>query len=131
MLLQSRMSEVLHVDIHPAARIGRGILMDHATGVVVGETAVVGDNVSLLHQVTLGGSGTGKGVRHPHVGEYAGQYAKQVCCNAPDCCCCVQNLRLLWREWLWWKGPRERVLGIWGCSSTCGGSTAPGSARMG
>ncbi|CAK0746395.1 hypothetical protein CVIRNUC_001689 [Coccomyxa viridis] len=67
-LLQSRMSEVLHVDIHPAARIGRGILMDHATGVVVGETAVVGDNVSLLHQVTLGGSGTGKGVRHPHVG---------------------------------------------------------------
>ena len=78
MLLQSRMSEVLHVDIHPAARIGRGILMDHATGVVVGETAVVGDNVSLLHQVTLGGSGTGKGVRHPHVGECACWYAKQV-----------------------------------------------------
>ena len=78
MLLQSRMSEVLHVDIHPAARIGRGILMDHATGVVVGETAVVGDNVSLLHQVTLGGSGTGKGVRHPHIGECARCYAKQV-----------------------------------------------------
>jgi len=68
-LLQSRVSEVLHVDIHPAATIGRGILMDHATGIVIGETAVVGDNVSLLHQVTLGGSGTGKGVRHPHVGE--------------------------------------------------------------
>ena len=68
-LLQSRVSEVLHVDIHPAAKIGRGILMDHATGIVIGETAVVGDNVSLLHQVTLGGSGTGKGVRHPHVGE--------------------------------------------------------------
>ena len=100
MLLQSRMSEVLHVDIHPAARIGRGILMDHATGVVVGETAVVGDNVSLLHQVTLGGSGTGKGVRHPHVGEYAGWHGKQVPCNAPHCCCCVQNLGLLWREWL-------------------------------
>ena len=68
-LLQSRLSEILHVDIHPAAKIGRGILMDHATGIVIGETAVVGDNVSLLHQVTLGGSGTGKGVRHPHVGE--------------------------------------------------------------
>ena len=99
-LLQSRMSEVLHVDIHPAARIGRGILMDHATGVVVGETAVVGDNVSLLHQVTLGGSGTGKGVRHPHVGECAGWHAKQVPCNAPHCWCWIQNLDLLWREWL-------------------------------
>ncbi len=71
-LLQSRLSEILHVDIHPAAEIGRGILMDHATGIVIGETAVVGDNVSLLHQVTLGGSGTGKGVRHPHVGERLG-----------------------------------------------------------
>ena len=68
--MQSRVSEVLHVDIHPAAKIGRGILMDHATGIVVGETAVVGDNVSLLHQVTLGGSGTGKGVRHPRVGKW-------------------------------------------------------------
>ena len=45
------------------------ILQDHATGIVIGETAVVGDNVSLLHQVTLGGSGTGKGMRHPHIGE--------------------------------------------------------------
>lgn len=69
MLLQSRVSEVLHVDIHPAAKMGRGVLMDHATGIVIGETAVVGDNVSLLHQVTLGGSGTGKGVRHPHIGD--------------------------------------------------------------
>ncbi|GAB4818067.1 hypothetical protein N2152v2_005113 [Parachlorella kessleri] len=66
--LQSRMSEVFAVDIHPAARIGRGILLDHATGVVIGETAVIGDNVSMLHHVTLGGSGTGKGVRHPTVG---------------------------------------------------------------
>ena len=79
-LLQSRVSEVLHVDIHPAASIGRGILMDHATGIVIGETAVVGDNVSLLHQVTLGGSGTGKGVRHPHVGE--GLWASLVSFNA-------------------------------------------------
>lgn len=79
-LLQSRVSEVLHVDIHPAAKIGRGILMDHATGIVIGETAVVGDNVSLLHQVTLGGSGTGKGVRHPHVGGASG-YHDEDCCS--------------------------------------------------
>jgi hypothetical protein len=57
------------VDIHPAARLGRGMMIDHATGVVIGETAIVGDNVSLLHQVTLGGSGTGKGKRHPSIGE--------------------------------------------------------------
>lgn len=66
--LQSRVAEVFHVDIHPAARLGRGILVDHATGVVIGETAVVGDNVSILHHVTLGGSGTGKGIRHPQIG---------------------------------------------------------------
>lgn len=61
--IQHRVSEIFHVDIHPAARIGRGILVDHATGVVIGETSVVGDNVSILHGVTLGGSGTGSGIR--------------------------------------------------------------------
>lgn len=66
--LQSRMSEVFSVDVHPAARIGRGVMMDHATGIVIGETAVIGDNVSMLHHVTLGGSGTGHGSRHPVVG---------------------------------------------------------------
>ncbi|GLC36490.1 hypothetical protein PLESTB_000153900 [Pleodorina starrii] len=66
--LQSRISEVFHVDIHPAAQLGRGIMIDHATGVVIGETAVVGDNVSMLHHVTLGGSGTSRGVRHPTIG---------------------------------------------------------------
>ena len=66
--LQSRVSEVLHVDIHPAAQLGSGVLIDHATGVVIGETAVVGNNVSMLHHVTLGGSGTGKGIRHPNIG---------------------------------------------------------------
>ena len=55
-------------DIHPAARIGCGLMMDHATGVVMGETVVVGDNVSLLHHVTLGGTGTTGGDRHPKVG---------------------------------------------------------------
>ena len=67
--LQSRISEVFGVDIHPAARIGRGILIDHATGVVIGETAVVGDNVSILHSVTLGGTGKTGGDRHPKVGD--------------------------------------------------------------
>ncbi len=67
--LQSRVSEAFHVDIHPAARIGPGLLMDHATGVVIGETAVVGTNVSLLHHVTLGGTGATGGQRHPRVGD--------------------------------------------------------------
>lgn len=95
-LLQSRISEKFHVDIHPAAKviclvigsvyfhpfllelshdiqllsqIGRGIMIDHASGVVIGETAVVGDNVSILHHVTLGGSGISDGKRHPQIGK--------------------------------------------------------------
>eukprot|EP01025_Chloroclados_australasicus_P029446 TRINITY_DN29448_c0_g1_i1.p1 TRINITY_DN29448_c0_g1~~TRINITY_DN29448_c0_g1_i1.p1 ORF type:complete len:364 (+),score=44.30 TRINITY_DN29448_c0_g1_i1:110-1201(+) len=67
--IQSRISDVFHVDIHPAAKIGKGVLVDHATGVVIGETAVVGDNVSMLHHVTLGGSGCHRnGQRHPTIG---------------------------------------------------------------
>ncbi len=66
--LQSRASSVFAVDMHPAARIGRGIMFDHATGIVVGETASIGDNVSVLHNVTLGGSGKEDGDRHPKVG---------------------------------------------------------------
>lgn len=65
--LQNRISEVFAVDIHPAARIGRGILMDHATSIVIGETAVIEDDVSLLHEVTLGGTGKATGDRHPKV----------------------------------------------------------------
>jgi serine O-acetyltransferase len=65
--LQSRISEVLGVDIHPAAKIGKGVLIDHATSVVIGETAVVEDNVSMLHEVTLGGTGKDTGDRHPKV----------------------------------------------------------------
>lgn len=65
--LQNRISEVFAVDIHPAAKIGRGILMDHATGVVIGETSVVEDDVSMLHEVTLGGTGKTTGDRHPKV----------------------------------------------------------------
>ena len=66
--LQSRSSQVFQTDINPAARMGRGIFMDHATGVVIGATAVVGDNVSLLHGVTLGGTGKESGDRHPKIG---------------------------------------------------------------
>lgn len=65
--LQSRSSEVFAMDIHPAARIGSGILIDHAASLVIGETAVVGDNVSMLHEVTLGGTGKDSGDRHPKV----------------------------------------------------------------
>ena len=64
---QSQISVGLGVDIHPAARIGHGIMMDHATGIVIGETAVVEDDVSILHAVTLGGSGKESGDRHPKV----------------------------------------------------------------
>lgn len=67
LFLQSRIAEAFAVDIHPAARIGAGILMDHATGVVIGETALVEDNVSMLHEVTLGGTGKETGDRHPKV----------------------------------------------------------------
>jgi serine O-acetyltransferase len=66
--LQSRSSSVFQTDINPAARIGKGIFLDHATGLVVGETAVVGDNVSILHGVTLGGTGKEGSDRHPKIG---------------------------------------------------------------
>jgi serine O-acetyltransferase len=66
--LQSRSSAVFQCDIHPAARIGRGIFLDHATGLVVGETAVIEDDVSMLHGVTLGGTGKQEGDRHPKIG---------------------------------------------------------------
>ena len=65
--LQSRASAAFQVDIHPAAKVGRGIFLDHATGLVVGETAVIEDDVSLLHDVTLGGTGKEAGDRHPKI----------------------------------------------------------------
>lgn len=67
--LQSKMSERFQIDIHPAARFGKGIFMDHGTGIVIGETAVIGDNVSMLHNVTLGGTGAERGDRHPKIGK--------------------------------------------------------------
>lgn len=67
LMLQNRISEVFAVDIHPAARIGKGILLDHGTGFVVGETAVIDDHVSILQEVTLGGTGKEQGDRHPKI----------------------------------------------------------------
>ncbi|TNF20589.1 MAG: serine O-acetyltransferase [Rhodobacteraceae bacterium] len=67
--IQMRVSEVFGIDIHPAARIGKGIMIDHAHSIVIGETAVVGDNVSMLHSVTLGGTGKEEQDRHPKIGD--------------------------------------------------------------
>ena len=67
--MQSRMSEVFQVDIHPATRIGAGVFVDHGTGIVIGETAVIGDGVSMLQGVTLGGTGKERGDRHPKIGK--------------------------------------------------------------
>lgn len=69
LFFQNRMSSEFAVDIHPAARMGRGIMLDHATGLVIGETAVVGNNVSILQSVTLGGTGKEEGDRHPKISD--------------------------------------------------------------
>ena len=65
---QSRISELFQIDIHPGAKLGKGLFFDHGTGIVIGETAVVGDEVSMLHGVTLGGTGAQRGDRHPKIG---------------------------------------------------------------
>lgn len=67
--IQARVSEVFGIDIHPAARIGKGLMIDHAHSIVIGETAVVGNNVSMLHSVTLGGTGKEDDDRHPKIGD--------------------------------------------------------------
>jgi serine O-acetyltransferase len=67
--LQSRSSQVFQVDINPKARIGKGIMLDHGTGVVVGETAVIGDHVSIMQGVTLGGTGKAEQDRHPKISD--------------------------------------------------------------
>ncbi len=66
---QMRISEVFGVDIHPGAVIGKGLMIDHAHSIVIGETAVVGNNVSMLHSVTLGGTGKEDQDRHPKIGD--------------------------------------------------------------
>ena len=67
--LQSRVSELFQIDIHPACHVGKGVFLDHGTGVVIGETAVVGDDCSILQGVTLGGTGAESGDRHPKIGK--------------------------------------------------------------
>lgn len=67
LFLQNRISSVFAVDIHPAAKIGKGIMFDHATGIVIGETAVIEDEVSIMQSVTLGGTGKEAGDRHPKI----------------------------------------------------------------
>lgn len=67
LFLQSRVSELFAVDIHPAVKIGQGVFIDHATGIVIGETAMIEDDVSILQNVTLGGTGKEKGDRHPKI----------------------------------------------------------------
>jgi serine O-acetyltransferase len=69
LFMQSCMSQKFGVDIHPAARFGHGVMLDHGTGLVVGETAVVGNQVSILQSVTLGGTGKEDGDRHPKIGD--------------------------------------------------------------
>lgn len=78
LFLQNRNSVMFGVDIHPAAKLGEGIMLDHATGIVIGETSVVGDNVSLMQSVTLGGTGKEGGDRHPkiHAGVMIGAGSK-------------------------------------------------------
>ena len=66
--LQSQASRIFAIDMHPATRVGMGIMVDHGTGIVTGETAVIGDNCSILHGVTLGGNGKETGDRHPKIG---------------------------------------------------------------
>ncbi len=66
--LQSQSSRIFGIDIHPAATIGQGIMIDHGTGLVIGETSTIGDNSSILHGVTIGGTGNEKGDRHPKIG---------------------------------------------------------------
>ncbi len=66
--LQSRSSAVLGVDINPATIVGKGVFLDHATGIVIGQTARIGDDVSILQGVTLGGTGKENGDRHPKIG---------------------------------------------------------------
>lgn len=67
--IQARVSEIFGIDIHPNAKIGKGLMIDHAHSIVIGETAVVGDNVSMLHSVTLGGTGKEDDDRHPKIGD--------------------------------------------------------------
>ena len=119
---QMRSSEVFGIDIHPAAKIGKGLMIDHAHSIVVGETAVVGDNVSMLHSVTLGGTGKEDEDRHPKIGDgvMIGAGAKVLgnikignCCRIARICCFTRcsseensgwcSRQNSWRGWMYYS----------------------------
>jgi serine O-acetyltransferase len=109
--LQSRASEVFQTDIHPAARFGQGIFLDHATGLVVGETAVVEDDVSLLQDVTLGGTGKEAGDRHPKV-----RRGVMIGAGAKVRWCCARS-----RPMRWWLAFRQSSCGSRPPAPLCAG----------
>lgn len=119
--LQSQSSKLFGVDIHPAARFGKGIMLDHATGFVVGETAVVGDNCSFLHGVTLGGSGKESGDRHPKIGHSVliGAGAKVLGNISVGCCSLVAAGSVVLKDVpseVTVAGVPARIVGPAGCS---------------
>lgn len=121
MYLQSRSSVVFQCDIHPAAEIGRGIFLDHATGFVVGETAVVEDDCSFLHSVTLGGTGKADGDRHPKIrrGVMVGAGAKILGNIEVGCCARIAAGSVVLQDipkGVTVAGVPARVVGAAGCS---------------
>lgn len=108
--LQSQSAKIFATDIHPAARFGSGIMLDHATGLVVGETAVIGDNCSILHGVTLGGSGKATGDRHPKIGAgvMIGAGAKVLGNIHIGNCCLIASGSVVLRD----VPPRKTVAGV-------------------
>ncbi|MEZ5811427.1 MAG: serine O-acetyltransferase [Rhizobiaceae bacterium] len=118
--LQSRSSSVFQTDIHPASKMGRGIFFDHATGIVIGETAAIDDNVSILHGVTLGGTGKAGGDRHPkiHRGVLIGAGAKILGNIVVGCCSKVASGSVVLSEVPAKKtvaGVPARIVGEAGC----------------
>lgn len=121
MYLQSRASVVFQCDIHPAAVIGRGIFLDHATGFVVGETAVIEDDCSFLHSVTLGGTGKADGDRHPKIrrGVMVGAGAKILGNIEIGCCARIAAGSVVLQDipnGVTVAGVPARVVGAAGCS---------------
>ncbi len=121
LFLQSRSSEVFQTDINPAVKMGKGIFMDHATGLVIGETVTIGDNVSILHNVTLGGTGKDKGDRHPKIGSgvLIGAGAKILGNIKVGCCSRVAAGSLVLKpvpEKVTVAGIPAKVVGVAGCA---------------
>lgn len=119
--LQSRSSSVFQTDIHPAATIGKGIFLDHATGLVIGETAIVEDHVSILHSVTLGGTGKAGGIRHPKIrhGVLIGAGAKILGNIEVGCCSKIASGSVVLKDvpaGVTVAGVPARIIGEAGCT---------------